>query len=233
MSMSLKEILNYVLGQSAFLQRDAFATGEDADDIQMVAFANRAAQTMNDYFPWNKLRKSDQITMVNGQLSYDLPDDFDYYMTESMWKSFGARHVVIPTPDRYWGFLKAGNPGTGVSYYAKFIGGKLEFVSVTAPDVINFDYQSNSPITDLNGVPKQRFTADSDLFLLNDETLALGIKALWKTEKEMPTAAYDMQEFNKSMKRDIGADTPAVVIRGNDIYAGAPYAPPISENYRW
>ena len=232
-SKNLKQILNNVLGQSAFLQRDSFATGTDTDDLQMVAFANRAVDEINDSYPWNKLRKSDSITMVGGQLSYDLPADFNYYITESMWKSFGARHVVIPTSNRYWGFLKAGNPGTGINYYAKLIQGKLEFVAVSAGDVINYDYQSSNAVISSTGVEKEEFTSDSDKYLLNDNTLALGIKAFWKIEKGIPTAQVDMMEFKKMVKRDIAVDTPAVVIRDNSRWEGLPYAPPISSAYQW
>jgi hypothetical protein len=230
---SLKELLNDVLGQSAFLQRDSFASNTDPDSIQMVNFANRAADEYREFFPWNRLRVSTSVTLQDGVLEYDLPADFDYYMTETMWKSDGARFVVIPVSDRYWSFIKAGNPGTRINYYAKLIGGKLAFTSVTAGDVINYDYMSNSAITDSGGTPKPRFTEDTDLFLLSDSTLVTGIKAFWKIEKEMPTGALDMQEFKKSMKRDIAADTPAKVIRNRDDARWTPYAPPISEDYLW
>jgi hypothetical protein len=233
MSKTLKETLNYVLGQSAFLQRDSFATGTDVDDIQMVAFANRAVDEINDAFPWNKLRKSKVVTMVTDQLTYDMPDDFDTYITESMWKAFGARHVVIPTENRYWAFLKAGNPGTGISYYAKLIGGMLEFIAVSGGDVINYDYQSSHAVISSTGQTKATFTSDSDKYLLNDNTLALGIKAMWKIEKGIPTGAVDMMDFKKHIKRDIGVDTPAKVIRNNSRWEGSPWAPPISSAWQW
>lgn len=232
--MNLKQILNQVLSQSAFLERDAFATSQDVDDIQMVAFANRAAHEIREYFPWNMLRKSTQITLEAGKLSYDLPEDWDWYVTESMWKSGGARHVVIPTSDRYWAFIKAGNPGTRINYYAKLIQGKLEFTAVNAGDVINLDYISRFAVLGADDVPKEYFTADTDRWLLKDYTLILGTKAYWKIEKEMPSGVADMQEFNDHIKRDVSQDTPAKVIRKRP-WGGAytPYAPPISADYLW
>ena len=230
---TLKAMLNSVLGQSAFLQRDAFASASDPDSIQMVEFANRAAEEIREYHPWSELRKSDQITLIDGQTEYDLSADFDYYMTETMWKSSGARHVVIPTSDRYWSFIKAGNPGTRINYYAKFIGGQLAFTSVNGGDVINYDYMSVNANTDSSGTPKERFTDDTDLFLLSDTTLVLGTKAYWKTEKEIMTAVLDMKDFQKSMRRDIAATTPAKVIRSPDSDRWTPYAPPISADYLW
>lgn len=232
--MNLKDMLNAVLGQSGFLQRDAFATSTDPDNIQMVAFANRAANEIRERFPWNRLRQSTSVTLIEGQVSYPLPDDFDYYMTETMWKSFGARHVVIPTSDRYWSFIKAGNPGTRINYYAKFIQGKLEFTAVSGGDVINFDYMSKYAITDSGGTPKEQFTEDTDLFLLSDHTLIRGTQAYWKIEKEIMTGLKDEKDFEQHIKRDIAADTPAKVIRSGvreDRYY--PYAPPISQDYVW
>ena len=232
--MNLKQICNEVLSQSAFLERDAFATSQDVDDIQMVAFANRAAHEIREYFPWNMLRKSAEITLVDGQLSYDLPADFDWYVTESMWKSYGARHVVIPTSDQYWAFIKAGNPGTQINYYAKLIDGKLVFTAVTGGDVINLDYISKYAVVDSTGTRKEFFTADTDTWVLKDYTLILATKAYWKGEKEMPTAARDMQEFYSHIKRDVAQDTPAKAIRtrGHE-QAGFPYAPPISADFLW
>jgi hypothetical protein len=230
---NLLDILNSVLGQSSFLQRDAFAGAEDTDAVQMVDIANRTLSDIGDYFPWSFQRKSASITMVTDQLIYDLPDDFDYYITESMWKAYGARHVVIPTPDRYWAFLKAGNPGTGISYYAKLIGGMLEFIAVSGGDVINYDYQSSHAVISSTGQTKETFTDDSDKYLLNDNTLAMGIKALWKVEKGIATGVVDMMDFKKHIKRDIGVDTPAKVIRNNDRWEGSPWAPPISSAWQW
>ena len=232
--MNLKQILNQVLSQSAFLERDAFATSQDADDIQMVAFANRAGHERREYFPWNYLRKSIQIPLVQGQLSYDLPEDFDWYVTESMWKSGGARHVVIPTSDRYWAFIKAGNPGTRINYYAKLIQGKLEFTAVNGGDVINLDYISKYAVMDSTGTMKEYFDSDTDEWVLKDYTLILATKAYWKGEKEMPTADRDMAEFEDHIKRDVAQDTPAKVIRKRP-WGGAstPYAPPISADYLW
>jgi hypothetical protein len=232
-SRTLKEILNSVLGQSAFLQRDSFASGTDVDDIQMVEFANRAAHEIRTSFPWNMLRESHQVTLQTGVLEYDLPADFDWYLSETMWKSQGARHVVIPTSDRYWAYIKAGNPGTRINYYAKFINGKLVFTSVDAGDVINFDYISENAIMDSAMQPKDRFTEDTDTFLLDDSTLVRGTQAYWKTEKEMPTGALDMQNFRKDLLRDIGQDTPAKVIRMRDNGMYTPNTPPISTDYLW
>lgn len=231
--MNLKEILNEVLSQSAFLQRDNFASSTDPDAIQMVSFANRAAGEIREFFPWNFLRKSAQITLIDGQLSYDLPSDFDAYVTESMWKAYGARNVVIPTPERQWSFIKAGNPGNAISYYAKLIGGKLEFTAVTGGDIINFDYISNAVVRDAAGELKERFTADTDEYIMNADTLILGTKAFWKLEKEMPSGVVDQKEFRQHLKRDISKDTPSVVIRSRSSREGTPWAPPISENYLW
>ena len=232
--MTLKEILNQVLSQSAFLEQDSFAGADDVDTIQMVAFANVAADEIMDSFPWNYLRKSVEIPLVAGQLQYDLPDDFSQYISESMWKQSGARMVQLPTSERLWGFMKAGNALQSWTYYAKFIQGKLTFTSVNAGDVINFDYVSNSPIMGADGTPKPRFTQDTDVWMMNDQTLIRGTKAFWKIEKEMPSAIMDMKEFQKHIKRDIGVDTPSVVIRTGAGREGRyPYTPPVGNDYLW
>jgi hypothetical protein len=151
-----------------------------------------------------------------------------------MWKSLGARNVVIPTSDRYWSFIKAGNPGTRINYYAKLIGGKLEFTSVTGGDVINLDYISKNAVKDATGTMKELFDKDTDEWVLPDQTLILGIKGYWKVEKEMPTGAKDLEDFEKTLKYNVAQDTPAKVIRKRPWGgSGTPYSPPISADYLW
>lgn len=233
MSMTLKEILNQVLSQSAFLEQDSFTGATDVDNIQMVAFANVAVNEIMDAFPWNYLRESVQIPLVSGQLAYDLPEDFSQYISESMWKSSGARMVQLPTSERLWGFMKAGNPAQAWTYYAKFINGKLTFTSINAGDVINFDYVRDTPIRGAGGELKSRFTEDTDVWMLKDQTLISGVKAYWKLEKEMPSAVVDMKQFQNHIKHDISVDTPAVTIRTRSTRGGYPWTPPIGNEYLW
>jgi hypothetical protein len=232
-SLTLKQILNEVLSQSAFLKQDAFTSASDPDTVQMVSFANKTVNEIVEYISWNMLRKSLEITMVEGQLEYDLPDDFNRYWSESIWKGYGARNVMLPTPERLWSWLKAGNPGNGFRYYAKIIGGKLEFITVSAGDVIQLDYSSNHAVIDSQGTTKERFDNDTDKFLLDDNTLIYGTQAFWKVEKEMPSAVADMQNFRDSIKSDAGRDSPAIVIRSGIPKHDMPYSPPIDRNYLW
>jgi hypothetical protein len=231
--VNLKEMINEALGQSAFLQRDSFASNQDPDAIQMVAFANRAAQKIINFYRWTTLRKTHLETMQADVLSYDLPPDFMEYVPESMWKQEGARQVQVPTQDRIWGYLTAGNPGTGWTYYAKFFGDRLEFKSVSAGDVLQYDYIANYPVLDTQGNPKARFTEDTDTFLLNDETLILGTKAFWKAEKQMETAGDDRQEFLRSLRHDIVRDTGARTVRGYSQRFSYPGQSPLSSQYQW
>lgn len=226
MSRTLKQMLNEVLGRSAFVQRTAFANSTDPEDVQMVAFANKAATEIMRYIPWPTLRKTKELTLVDGQLEYDLPDDFLGYVPETMWKNLGSREVQIPAQDRLWGWFQSGAPGRGIHYYAKFIRGQLEFQSVQDGETITYDYISNKPI--LNGVDyKQYFDNDSDTFLLDEESLISGTKAYWQIEKQMDGAQAAYADFRQTLQRAVSADVGMKSINPNrPVYRG-----PISSQY--
>jgi hypothetical protein len=230
-SRTLREILNSVLGGTSFLPRDAFATSTDPDNVQMMEYANEAARVFTDYCPWTRLRKTVSLPLTT-DLIYDLPSDFGYYVPETMWRHLGVRRVNIPVTDDLWGYLKAGNPTTTVLYHAKFLDGKLEFYQVQEGDVINYDYIANTAIIDENENPKQRFTADTDKFLMDEQTLIYGIRGLWKQGKGIETAQADLDRFqrhlNESIARDVGAKTIRSRTRDREGIIS-----PLSSQYAW
>ena len=81
--MNLKQILNDVLAQSSFLERNTFAGSTDVDDRQMVAIANRVAFEIRDFYNWGILRKDFKVNMLTDQTRYKLPDDLRLIITDS------------------------------------------------------------------------------------------------------------------------------------------------------
>lgn len=228
MALTLKQMLNEVLSRSGFVQESSFVGG-DIDAVQMVSFANQASLEFRNFYPWPKLRKTDTITM-DGSLTYDLASDFHYLVPESMYQQEHRRPVFIPATDEIWGYLKANSDTSGIVYIGKLIGGKVVFDQETSGDTITYDYISKYPVQATGGgATKERFTVDTDEFLLDEETLIMGIMGYWQLQKGIETAAPMMALFRKKMREFISEDAGAKTIRP---YRKGPRGP-ISNDYQW
>lgn len=228
MSRTLKNMLNSVLSRSGFLQRTNFAGSTDPDNLQMVEFANKAAQYILDYAAWGKLRTTATITMSSGTLTYALPSDFSQLVPESAWGTSGPEPVEFPTSDQLWGYLQAQSTTNATSFYAKIIGSNIKFDAVSDGEVVQYDYISNAPIQDADTSYKTRFDADTDTFVLDEECLLLGTAWAWKAEKGIETADLDRKMFLRALKAALTRDKGAKTIRTGS-YG---YTSPVADDYR-
>lgn len=221
-------MLNSVLSRSGFVTESAFVGG-DVDAVQMVEFANMAALEFRNFYPWPRLRKTATITM-DGSLTYDLASDFHRLVPNSMYKTSGAQPVNMPAGDEVWAYLKASSSSTGAYYIGKLIGGQVVFDQETSGDTITYDYISAHTVdTQAGGATKERFTLDTDVFLLDEETLITGIAAYWKTEKGIESAAQSMALFRLKLKEYISRDTGGKHIRPYR----RPRRGPVSDAIQW
>jgi hypothetical protein len=195
----------------------------------MVGMANRALQDFRKFFPWGALIKTVSLPLQAGVLEYDLPVDFDEYRSESMWQQDSARPANMPTDNFTWALLKSGNPGVSVTYYARLQYPKIVFAQVPIDDVINYEYQSSYAVMGADAIAKQRFTADNDRPLLDDEVVALGTKAYWKLEKEIKSGDLDYRDFKQQMRHAIAKDAGPKAVRYPE--GTTFYSPPIADTY--
>lgn len=206
---SLVNLLNSVLSRSGFVTESAFVGG-DIDAVQMVEFANLAQLEFRNFYPWATLRKTGTLTMA-GTASYALASDFHRLVPSSMYQQASDTPVDLPADDILWGYLKSSDSTVaGNRYTGKIIGGAVVFDSENTGDVITYDYISKYAVQATGGgATKERFTVDTDVFLLDEETLLEGITAFWQTEKGIPAAATHMALFRKKMREWISVDTGA------------------------
>lgn len=211
MARTLKDMLNDVLAQSGFLEKTSFALSSDPDDKQMVAIANRVALEISQFYDWGSLRKSTEINLITGTSRYQLPNDFKSFVPDSAWETDGSRPVELPTPDGRWYLFKFSAFSDGGTLRAKFYGNELEIHDAVTGESFKIEYISNSPIKDISGAVKERFTADTDTFILDDQLLVLGIQAHWMQTKLMPQYKEHLNNYmikmNEAIARSAGGRT--------------------------
>lgn len=229
MSMTLVTMLNNVLMQSGFLKKGSFTTGDDPDDDQMVAIANRAAYEIFNFYKWEPLRNVYTINFQEGQEVYTLPEDYQDMMPNSAWELEGERPVDFPVPDNMWFMYKFTNWGDGGTVRARKYGNQIEVIQPTGSEGFQFEYISKWPIKSEGGQRKEFFTADTDTWMLDDMLLILGIQAHWQQAKLMPSYPEHYANYMNKMKEAIGRANGSRTIGG---YQGstfwntrAPYTP--------
>lgn len=224
--MTLKEILNEVLSGSGFLKREAFVNSTDVDDLQMVSVANLVAEEIRDVFAWMALRKTDSVTLVDGQTTYDLPDDFYYMVPDSPWQDGNRAADFLPSDSTYYALKYSSLSGAG-TVEARISGGSLIVPQPIADAVVYFEYVSMNPISSNDGTSfKENFTADDDLFLLDQRLFKLGIRAQWAENKDMPQADKWYAKYQRATAESIGHRTGGKIVGGSvKLVNPSPYYP--------
>lgn len=206
-------MINDVLAQSGFLKRSSIFNSTDPDDIQMGAIANRAALEIGGYYPWQELRATYEIDLVDGVNSYNLPPDLKWIIPDSSWETDGSRKVADHLSDNQWyqykfssltsgGTIRARQSGLTLEVIEPFQGGKISFAYVTSY-LVNQDQAM---------VPE--FTKDSGLWLLDDQVLGLGIQAHWMQTKLMPQYTEMFANYMRKLNESIGRDAVRNTIGG-------------------
>ncbi len=226
--MDIKQILNNVLSQSGFLEKDSYVGSSDPDDKQMVSIGNRVVDEIKRIWVWGELRSDFQINVQEGVTRYTLPADFEAIVPDSAWELDGNRQVEYPVPDRRWFIYKFTNWSDGGTIRVRKYGNELEIHDPDSTTGFQFEYISKWAIVSSEGERKEFFTADTDEFLLDDQLLVLGIQAHWMQTKLMPQYkehfANYRSKLNEAIGRSSGTRTIGGTGRGLD-GRGAPYYP--------
>ena len=144
--MTILEILNQVLAQSSFLKKDSFESDSDPDDQQMMAIANRVAYEIFNFYDWGVLRNVTTLKLVEGQTTYDVPDDYQSYVPDSAWETDGSRKVDIPVDDAEWYQYKFSSLTSGGTIRARFYGRTIEVIEPFNGGSFTYEYVSRFPI---------------------------------------------------------------------------------------
>jgi hypothetical protein len=213
--MNLLQILNEVLSQSGFLKRGSFMSSQDADDIQMGAIANRVAYEILNHFDWPEAEVIGGIMMQDGITLYELPEDFQSLVPDSEWTDAGVKaDLLLNKPEWFTGRLGTGTGGSQIQYRLRGRSA-LEVLEPNPGETLTFSYITKYPILNQSGQLIERFTADSDRFLLDDQLLVLGVQSHWAQTKMFPTAEQWRANYNAKLNEAIGRHSGGKTIGGS------------------
>lgn len=210
------------MAETGFLTPDSYFGNSNQDVAQAIAIAQVVAVEAIEE-NWQVLRKTQAITLTSAT-SYALPTDYLGYIGGTAYQHGRWDPIDLPATDQLWNLLQSVASVAILPIRARIIANRLNIINPQAAAVVNIEYASNAPITDSTGVtPKTLFSADSDLWLLDDRMFQCEFKWRWKQEKGLEWNSA-LQEASVRRAGVRGRDTAnSTIVPGQLTQVGTPY----------
>jgi hypothetical protein len=223
--MTLKEMLDSVLLECGMDTVTAYVTSSRDEELRLVNLANRSARRIASGWKWSKMRKTYTFSLTSST-TYDLPEDFRELVADSTMTDSSLDYVDMHPHPSEWRNLQVNSIGSGPVYKMRIIGGSIHVYAPVSGDTVSFEYHSDYPILSATGTSKERFTADTDTFVLDDDLLMMDL--IWRYKKLLGLQDWqiDLAEAtsyaNTVKGQEAGAKT---ILAGTTDTIGEPYTP--------
>ena len=179
--MTLLSIVQDAADEAGFDRPDTVIGNTDAR--QYLRLLNREGEVLSKW-QWQQLVKEHTFTLVTSDQDYSLPADYRYMIPSTQWNRDDKRGIIWITSEEFQ-FFKGWTTVNGLNLRARLRNNEFEFEQViVAGDngkTIAFEYMSKYWTETVAGVAKQKFAADDDVALLNEEVLTMGL--VWRFRK--------------------------------------------------
>lgn len=115
--------------------------------------------------------------------TYTIPSDFDRYISHTWWDRTNHWMLMGPQSPQFDQWQRSGIVTTGPRLRWRQIGVRPTVfrlwpppTSASTPDALVFEYVNDGWVLHIDGSFGNKFTADTDISLLNDQMLILGVK---------------------------------------------------------
>ena len=221
---TLKQLLDQVNAETGFDVPQQYFQNPDTNIVQLIAIANRSAVTLRD-MRLQLMTRHGSILMENGTTafttdgriqSFSLPADYYGLVPDTTYQSGRLDNVILPSSAPVWAYLISRMGNVTLPIRCRIIQDKLMVFSPEVGQTLEFEYVSKYTISAVasgdneNIVSKEVFTADDDVWMLDDPLIELDIKWRYKREKGLDWQ-NDYQSFvlysNELRARDGGSRT--------------------------
>ena len=186
-------------------------SGTARELVELQSLANRIAKRIMRAHEWELLKTVATYTGDASTTEFALPSDYDRMPVDSdMWSSDLQGPMSHITSSAEWLDFTERTSSSVTDSWTK-IGGEISIKPAMATsDTAKHYYISNLIVTPTGAPPNiAAFTADDDVFRLNDELLTLGMIWQWKANKGRPYAEdmtnYEMLQ-SKLIREDKGSN---------------------------
>lgn len=149
-------------------------------------------------------------TFTFGQTKYDLPPDYEVIADRTQWDKSKHWEMLGPEDAQQWQWLKSGYISTGPRVRWRILGQYFQIWPImNTQEYLGFEYRSKAWAESSTGIPKNSFTADTDVTVLDDRLMVMLTKLKYFQIKNFDTTALQ-QTYDRYLS----------VVKSND--KGAP-----------
>lgn len=144
--------------------------------------------------------------LIFGQVAYDLPSDFEYFVDKTFWDNRYKWALIGPITAQEKQILRYGVIASGPrnKFYVRV--NKMWLDPVPSEQfVIAYDYYSNAPIAASAGGNSKTWTSDLDTYLLDEDVFIQGLKWRFLRAKGLDYAE-EYASYEQDVARTIGRD---------------------------
>lgn len=195
-----------------------------------MALANREGKNLARSFDWQAICKQTTfVTVATETQAGAVPADWDKFIPDTFFNRSQMLPVLGPiTPQEYQAIVAL--PAV-MSYYLLYRQREGAFLITPAPtagETIAYEYRSNQWCESAGGTPQTAFEGDTDVALLDEQVITLGL--IWRF-KAAKGVGYDedhqtyTRELDKAKARDGGTGTLNIAGLGSVLRPGYPNYP--------
>lgn len=221
MARTFLELMQAACNELGIPEPSQVIGAQDDQSKQLLALANREGKDFsvlaNGQGGWTNLHKEYTFTTVDGTADYALPSDLEYFINRTFWDGAYLWELLGPISAQEKQLLRYGVVANGPrrKFYIRVNRMYLDPVPEDA-SLIAYDYFSNAWCTSSGGTDQTKWTADTDLYKLDEDCFIQGIKWRFLRSKGLDytqeKADYDT-DTSRVMARD-GAERDLPLIGG-------------------
>lgn len=191
--MTVLTIAQNAAKRAGFTPPASLVGNSDDTAVQLLAIIEEETRALSDRFRWQALVKRATFDFVNGQETYDLPDDFKDYIQKTIWDYSSRRPLIAPISPEGYEIQKNYLITSGIDKMVYIYDGKIRVTPTPGSnDTINYEYTTLNIYKDENGVGKPEITADTDTTTIREFLVALGVKFRFLMAKGIiPSERYE------------------------------------------
>ena len=209
--MTLLSICQDAATEIGFPKPSTVIGSTDNTALQLLRLVNREGEALSKY-NWQSLQQETSITLATGTQTYSLPADFRYIVPSSTWNRTNKRVLIFPVTSQEWQFLKGWTQINGLNLRGRIKNSLIEIeqtiTSTENGDSVYYEYISKYWTQDAASTAQQKFAADDDTSLLDEELLTLGLVWRFKKSKGLdwqPDFVEYKDQVAQAKARDKGA----------------------------
>lgn len=205
---TVKSVMDKVARQCSVVPPGSWIGATESSHLELLDFLDDTIKELHKRVEWEEPIGADVIIEGNGGESYSLPADFYRIMRDELavYERTTTRRRGLPiTSSGKWTALKS--VGTAGAYrYFRVTGypgnyNMLFFRPLGVNDRITLAYITDRWIASVAGALMNRWLADTDILLMDDRLVQLGVRWRWLQQKGLPHDDY-LSEYEAYLLRE-------------------------------